>query len=84
MQIGVDSFVETVLVSGLSPGELGAERVRKLVGEIELADRVGVSRIMLMMSGGPLLQARMLHSIELLGAKVGPAVRDLARSMSNV
>ena len=84
MQIGVDSFVETVVGSGRSPGELGADRVRELLEEVELADSAGVSRITLMMSGGPLPHARMLHSIELLGAKVGPAVRDMARSMSKV
>jgi probable LLM family oxidoreductase len=42
MQIGIDSFVETIVGSGRSPGELGAERVRELLEEIELADRVGV------------------------------------------
>jgi probable LLM family oxidoreductase len=42
MQIGIDSFVETVVGSGRSPAELGAERVRELLEEIELADRVGV------------------------------------------
>jgi probable LLM family oxidoreductase len=40
MQIGIDSFVETVLGSAQSPGALGAERVRELLEEIELADRV--------------------------------------------
>jgi len=42
MQIGIDSFVETTLNSGRDPGELGAERVRELLAEIELADRVGL------------------------------------------
>lgn len=42
MQIGIDSFVETIVGSGRSSGELGAERVRELLEEIELADRVGV------------------------------------------
>jgi probable LLM family oxidoreductase len=42
MQIGIDSFVETTLASGRAPGELGAERVRQLLEEIELADRTGV------------------------------------------
>jgi probable LLM family oxidoreductase len=42
MQIGIDSFVETPLCSGRGPGELGAERVRQLLAEIELADRCGV------------------------------------------
>jgi len=42
MQIGIDSFVETTLNSGRNPGELGAERVRELLAEIELADRVGL------------------------------------------
>ena len=42
MQIGIDSFVETALGTGRAAGELGAERVRQLLEEIELADRVGV------------------------------------------
>jgi probable LLM family oxidoreductase len=42
MQIGVDSFVETLVGSGRAAGELGAERVQELLAEIELADRVGV------------------------------------------
>jgi probable LLM family oxidoreductase len=42
MQVGIDSFVETTLGSGRSPAELGAERVRELLEEIELADRTGV------------------------------------------
>jgi probable LLM family oxidoreductase len=42
MQIGIDSFVETVVGSGRSPAELGAERVRELFEEVELADRTGV------------------------------------------
>ena len=42
MQIGIDSFVETVVGSGRAPGELGVERVRELLEEVELADRVGL------------------------------------------
>jgi probable LLM family oxidoreductase len=42
MQLGIDTFVETTLASGRAPGELGAERVRHLLEEIELADRSGV------------------------------------------
>ena len=42
MQVGIDSFVETTLGSGSSPAELGSQRVRELLEEIELADRVGV------------------------------------------
>ena len=42
MQVGIDSFVETVLGSNRSPAELGAQRVRELLDEIELADRSGV------------------------------------------
>jgi probable LLM family oxidoreductase len=42
MQIGIDSFVETIVGSGRSPAELGAQRVRELLEEIELADRTGV------------------------------------------
>ena len=42
MQVGIDSFVETTLGSGRSAAELGSQRVRELLEEIELADRVGV------------------------------------------
>ena len=42
MQVGIDSFVETVLGSNQSPAELGSQRVRELLEEIELADRSGV------------------------------------------
>jgi alkanesulfonate monooxygenase SsuD/methylene tetrahydromethanopterin reductase-like flavin-dependent oxidoreductase (luciferase family) len=35
----------------------------------------GVSRITLMMSGGPLPHAKMLHAIQLLGQDVGAVVR---------
>lgn len=42
MQVGIDSFVETVLGSNQSPAERGSERVRQLLEEIELADRSGV------------------------------------------
>jgi probable LLM family oxidoreductase len=42
MQIGIDSFVQTVTNSGRSTAELGQERVQQLLGEIELADRVGL------------------------------------------
>jgi probable LLM family oxidoreductase len=42
MQIGIDSFVETVLGSTKAPGDLGAERVGQLLEEVELADRVGL------------------------------------------
>jgi probable LLM family oxidoreductase len=42
MQIGIDSFVETVMGSGRSPAELGQERVAQLLEEVELADRVGL------------------------------------------
>ncbi|MGA8938297.1 MAG: Atu2307/SP_0267 family LLM class monooxygenase [Acidobacteriaceae bacterium] len=42
MQVGIDSFVETVLGSNQSPAELGSQRVRDLLEEIELADRSGV------------------------------------------
>lgn len=42
MQVGIDSFVETVVGSGRTPSDLGAERVRELLEEIELADRSGV------------------------------------------
>jgi alkanesulfonate monooxygenase SsuD/methylene tetrahydromethanopterin reductase-like flavin-dependent oxidoreductase (luciferase family) len=158
MQIGIDSFVETIVGSGRSPGELDAERIRELLEEFELADRVGVnvygigehhreeyiassteilgpayattsgrigrergwppttrtafdaqrgglgaffvgdpdrvaqkmwqvsdalggvSRITLMMSGGPLPHSRMLRGIELLGSDVGPSVREMTAS----
>jgi probable LLM family oxidoreductase len=42
MQIGIDTFVETTFPSDCAPGERGAERVRHLLEEIELADRSGV------------------------------------------
>ena len=42
MQIGIDSFVETVVGTGREPGELGAQRVRELLEEVELADRSGL------------------------------------------
>ena len=38
----------------------------------------GISRITLMMSGGPLPHARMLRAIELLGAHVGPQAHQPA------
>jgi probable LLM family oxidoreductase len=40
MQIGIDSFVETVTGTGRPEGELGVQRVRELLEEVELADRV--------------------------------------------
>ena len=43
MEIGIDSFVETVVGTGRPAGELGAERVSQLLEEIELADRVGLA-----------------------------------------
>jgi len=42
MQVGIDSFVETVLGSKQPRGELGAQRVRELLEEAELADRSGI------------------------------------------
>jgi probable LLM family oxidoreductase len=42
MQIGIDSFVETVTESSRPPAEIGQERVQQLLEEIELADRVGL------------------------------------------
>lgn len=42
MQIGIDSFVETVTGTGRPEGELGVQRVRELLEEVELADRVGL------------------------------------------
>ena len=42
MQIGIDSFVETVVGGPESPAQQGAQRVRQLLEEIELADRVGL------------------------------------------
>jgi probable LLM family oxidoreductase len=42
MQIGIDSFVETVVGSAQAPGALGTQRVSELLDEIELADRVGL------------------------------------------
>jgi len=42
MQIGIDSFVETVVGGAQSPAQQGVERVQQLLEEIELADRVGL------------------------------------------
>ncbi|AEU34428.1 LLM class flavin-dependent oxidoreductase [Granulicella mallensis] len=42
MQIGIDSFVETVTGTNRPEGELGVQRVRELLEEVELADRVGL------------------------------------------
>jgi probable LLM family oxidoreductase len=42
MQIGIDTFVETMADGSRSAGEIGRERVAQLLEEIELADRVGL------------------------------------------
>src|ERR1700683_304987 len=42
MEIGIDSFVEIVPSKGASVAELGQQRVRELLAEVELADRVGL------------------------------------------
>ena len=42
MQIGIDSFVETVTSSAQPARELAVQRVGELLEEIELADRVGL------------------------------------------
>jgi len=42
MQIGIDSFVETVTGTAQPAGELAVQRVAELLEEIELADRVGL------------------------------------------
>lgn len=42
MQIGIDSFVETVADSSRTAAQIGVERVAQLLDEIELADRVGL------------------------------------------
>jgi probable LLM family oxidoreductase len=42
MQLGIDSFVETVTDAGKSSADIGQERVAQLMEEIELADRVGL------------------------------------------
>lgn len=42
MQIGIDSFVESMPDSNRSAGEIGRERVGQLMEEIELTDRVGL------------------------------------------
>jgi len=42
MQIGIDSFVETVVGGAQSPAQQGTRRVQQLLEEIELADRVGL------------------------------------------
>ncbi|HEY1742491.1 MAG TPA: LLM class flavin-dependent oxidoreductase, partial [Granulicella sp.] len=42
MQIGIDSFVETVTGTAQPAGELAVQRVSELMEEIELADHVGL------------------------------------------
>jgi probable LLM family oxidoreductase len=42
MQLGIHSFVEADLASPLPVGELGRQRVREMLEEIELADHVGL------------------------------------------
>ncbi len=42
MQIGIDSFVEVMNRPGQSLARAGAERVRQMLEEVELADRVGL------------------------------------------
>lgn len=42
MQIGIDSFVEVLTAPGVSLAEQGVERVRQMLDEVELADRVGL------------------------------------------
>ena len=42
MQIGIDTFVEVKPEPGHSPAQVGAERVRQMLEEVELADRVGL------------------------------------------
>ena len=42
MQIGIDSFVETVVGGAQTPAQQGVERVQQLLEEVELADRVGL------------------------------------------
>ncbi len=42
MQIGIDTFVEVMNQPGVSLPQLGAQRVRQMLEEVELADRVGL------------------------------------------
>ncbi len=42
MQIGIDTFVEVMATPGASPATLGVERVRQMLEEVQLADRVGL------------------------------------------
>ena len=42
MQLGVDTFVEVGTEPGRSAGAQGAERVRQMMEEVELADRAGL------------------------------------------
>ncbi len=42
MQIGIDSFVEIMSTPGQNLARAGAERVRQMLAEVELADRVGL------------------------------------------
>ena len=42
MQIGIDTFVEVKPEPGVRPAQVGIERVRQMLEEVELADRVGL------------------------------------------
>ncbi len=42
MQIGIDTFVEVMTKPGESAAKVGYERVRQMLEEVELADRVGL------------------------------------------
>lgn len=42
MQVGIDTFVEVDTSAGKNAGRLGEERVRQMMEEVELADRVGL------------------------------------------
>ena len=42
MQVGIDTFVEVAANDSANAGKLGAERVRQMLEEVEVADRAGV------------------------------------------
>ena len=42
MQLGIDTFVEVMISPGRSVADVGVERVRQMLEEVELADRVGL------------------------------------------
>src|SRR5882762_2182772 len=73
MQIGVDSFAAQFADQGESVNASASKSVRQLVERIEFADQVGLDVQMDVAESSP---AKLLRAIELLGAKVAPALRE--------